>query len=101
MEDKAADDLAAFGAPAEIVAQAQTSAGDGLFEIWEENTETFGMFLKLQTQWRVIQGGFVGLNYQSVEFLVKIYPVADLPAFMADLQAMEMAALSVLNKRKD
>jgi hypothetical protein len=83
-----------------MVAAAEARGTDG-FEIWEENAETFGMFLKLQTQWNVMQGGFVGLNYQSVEFLVKIHGIADVVAFMDDLQAMEMAALGVLNKRKD
>lgn len=101
MKDETASDLAVFGAPAEIVAALEAKQNDGNFEVWEENAETFGMFLKLQTQWNVIQGGFVGLNYQSVEFLVKIHNIADPAAFMDDLQAMEMAALRVLNKRED
>jgi hypothetical protein len=41
------------------------------------------------------------LNYQSVAFLIKIHDVANPVAMMDDLQAMELAALQVLNKRKD
>lgn len=71
------------------------------FEIWEENKDALMLFLKLQTQWNVIDGGFIGLNYQSVQFLFTIGVVANQAEMMDDLQAMEMAALQVLNKRKD
>ena len=59
------------------------------------------MFMRLQTQWRVIDGGFLGLDYQSAAFLFKIHDVANPAEMMNDLQAMEMAALRVLNKRKE
>lgn len=59
------------------------------------------MFMRLQTQWQVIPGGFIGLNYQSAEFLIKIHRVANKAEMMNNLQAMELAALQVLNKRKD
>ncbi len=72
-----------------------------LFCVWEENAETVMMFLRLQTQWNVIAGAFIGLNYQSAEFLFKIHGVADAAAMMDDLQAMEIAALQVMNKRKE
>lgn len=85
--------------PAEVVATAPVD--DGLFGVWEENADTVVMFMRLQTQWRVIDGGFVGLNYQSAEFLFKIHSVADPATMMNDLQAMEMAALQVLNKREE
>lgn len=59
------------------------------------------MFMRMQTQWQVIPGGFVGMNYQSAEFLFKIHGVANPAEMMTNLQAMEVAALQVLNKRKD
>ena len=59
------------------------------------------MFMRLQTQWNVIAGAFIGLNYQSAEFLFKIHGVVDAAAMMDDLQAMEVAALQVMNKRKE
>ena len=72
-----------------------------LFGVWEDNADTLVMFMRLQTQWHVIAGGFVGLNYQSAEFLFKIHGVADAAAMMDDLQAMEVAALQVMNKSKE
>lgn len=82
-----------------MIESIDTAAHD--FEVWEENAEALHMFLKLQTQWNVTQGGFIGLNYQSVAFLFTIGAVANQAEMMDDLQAMEMAALRVLNKRKD
>lgn len=58
-------------------------------------------FLKLQTQWNVIAGKVIGLNYQSVGVLFKIYQPENPAELMDDLQAMELAALSVFNARKD
>lgn len=59
------------------------------------------MFLRLQTQWNVIAGKVLGLNYQSVAVLFKIHEPAEPAAMMDDLQAMELAALSVFNARKE
>lgn len=101
MQDDSAADLAAFGAPAEMVEAAQAEPDAGLFEVWEENAVTVMMFMRLQTQWNVVNGAFLGLHYPSVEFLFRIHAVEDAAAIMDDLQAMEMAALQVLNKRKD
>lgn len=99
MKDETASDLAAFGAPAELIDSIDTTQHE--FEVWEENADALVMFMKLQTQWHVIEGGFIGLNYQSVQFLFTIGAVANQAEMMDDLQAMEMAALQVLNKRKD
>lgn len=99
MKDETASDLAAFGAPVDMIQSIDTSKDD--FLIWEENMDALVMFMKLQTQWNVIDGGFIGLNYQSVQFLFTIGAVANQAEMMDDLQAMEMAALQVLNKRKD
>lgn len=101
MKDDTAADLAAFGAPAEMIAAASPDPADQLFGIWEDNVDTAVMFMRLQTQWHVIAGAFIGLNYQSAEFLFKIHGVVDAAAMMEDLQAMEIAALQVMNKRKE
>ena len=74
---------------------------DDDFSVWEENADTVMMFMRLQTQWRVIDGGFIGLDYQSAAFLFRIHSVANEAEMMNELQAMEMAALRVLNKRKE
>jgi len=97
--DESAADLAAFGAPTEMIEAANHE--DAGFGIWEENAKTLVMFLRLQTQWHVVAGGFIGLNYQSAEFLFKLHSVPDPLEMMEELQAMEVAALHVLNRRKE
>jgi hypothetical protein len=68
------------------------------YGVWEDNVEALSMFLRLQTQWVFTGAKFVGLNYQSAEFLIKIHG-ADPLVMMDDLQAMELAALQVINKK--
>jgi len=52
------------------------------------------MFLRLSTQWVYAgMGVIVGLNYQSVEFLFKIYEVKDPKQMLEDLRAIETGAL--------
>lgn len=58
------------------------------------------MFLRLQTQWHVIDGGYIGLKYESVRFLFIIDRVKDKKQMLADLHIMELAALRVLNEKK-
>lgn len=57
------------------------------------------MFLRLQTQWNVIDGGFIGLKYESVRFAFTIWDVPNPRVMLEDLQVMEFAALQVLNER--
>lgn len=45
-----------------------------------------------------MNGVFIGLNYQSVQFLFDAFKVEDKATLLDDLQAMESAALSTLNK---
>lgn len=71
------------------------------FEVFEDNWPIVEMFLRLQTQWNVNMGSFVGLNYQSAEFLFKIHGVGDPVEMLDGLQTMEIAALGVINKRDD
>lgn len=74
---------------------------DRLFSVWVENADSLSMFIRMQTQWNVVNGSFVGMHYPSVEFLIRIHGVENPSALMDDLQAMELAALQVLNKRKE
>jgi hypothetical protein len=69
------------------------------FEVWEENWDTVLMFLRLQTQWNASMGGVTGLNYSSVEYLGRLYPVKDPVALFEGLQVMEIKALTCLNKK--
>ena len=69
------------------------------FEVWEENWDTVLMFLRLQTQWNASMGGVTGLNYSSLEYLGRLYPVEDPVALFEGLQVMEIKALACLNKK--
>lgn len=86
-----------FGAPQDIVDQVDQHDDD--FEVWEDNFETLNIFLRLQSQWVVSMSGVVGLNYQSVRYLFKIYGIENEKQTFEDLQLMEFAALPILNKK--
>jgi len=71
------------------------------FEVWEENWETVVMFLRMQTQWAVTMGGYVGLKYEvllGASGLMSLYDVSNPREMLEDLQVMEAAALAELNK---
>ena len=71
------------------------------FEVWEENWETVVMFLRMQTQWTVAMGGYVGLKYEvllGASGLMSLYDVENPREMLEELQVMEAAALSELNK---
>jgi len=61
------------------------------------------MFLRLSTQWihAGMAGVTVGLNYQSVEFLFKLYNVKHPKRTFNDLRIMEQAALSTMEARRE
>ena len=60
------------------------------------------MFLRLQTQWSVTMGGYVGLKYEvllGAGGLMSLYDVDNPRELLEQIQAMEAAALSELNKK--
>jgi len=67
------------------------------FEVWDENWEIVMMFMRLQTQWNVVVGGFTGLKYEVLRWLCDLYSVEDPKAMLEGIQVMEAAALQVLN----
>jgi hypothetical protein len=69
-----------------------------VFEVWEENWDIVSMFLRLQTQWNVVMGGFTGLKYEVLRWLCDLYSVEDPKAMLEGIQVMEAAALQELNK---
>jgi hypothetical protein len=71
----------------------------GHFEVWEENWQSVEIFLKMQTQWNVTMGGYVGLKYEVLQWLGQLYDVEDKRHLLEDIQVMEAAALSELNKK--
>jgi len=59
------------------------------------------MFLRMQTQWTVTMGGYVGLKYEvllGASGLMSLYDVENPREMLEELQVMEAAALSELNK---
>ncbi len=69
------------------------------FEVWEENWEIVMMFMRMQTQWNVTMGGFVGLKYEVLRWLCDLYSVEDQRAMLDGLRTMEAAALQIMNDR--
>ena len=72
------------------------------FEVWEENWDVLMMFLRMQTQWTVTMGGYVGLKYEvllGASGLMSLYDVSNPREMLESLQVMEAAALSELNKK--
>jgi hypothetical protein len=72
------------------------------YEIWEENWESLMMFLRMQTQWNVTMGGYVGLKYEvllGAGGLMSLYDVENPRELLEDIQVMEAAALAELNKK--
>jgi len=67
--------------------------------VWEENWQSFEIFLKMQTQWNVTMGGYVGLKYEVLQWVSQLYDVEDKRRLLEDIQVMEAAALSELNKK--
>ena len=56
------------------------------------------MFSRVQTQWRTSTGGAIGLDYSVLAWLFKMYSVEDQRALLEDLQVMEGAALTAMNR---
>lgn len=93
-------DLEAYGAPPEVVEQCRQQAAVEDFDVLAENRDTLAVFLRLSTQWTIVNGCVFGLNYQSVEFLFRVFDVKDPAETLDDLQAMEGAALAIFSERK-
>ena len=99
MDDKSADDAAAFG----LKLQRKKEPEEEHFEVWDENWETVMMFLRMQTQWNVTMGGYVGLKYEvllGAGGMLSLYDVDNPREMLEGIQAMEAVALSELNKEK-
>lgn len=72
-----------------------------LFPVFEENWPAAEMFLRLSTQWVFAgMGDRIGLNYQSVDFLLRLYPTKKQRRVFEDLQIMEMGALQAFREGK-
>lgn len=72
--------------------------------LWPENVALWGIWLSLQTQWRVGMNGREGLNYAGVVAylgeVARIRPRQFVQAFGC-IQAMESAALNAWAQQRD
>jgi hypothetical protein len=69
------------------------------FEVWPENWDTVQFFMRLGTQWRYNTAGHAtGLNYPSVESMLRILKIKNKAEMMGGLQIMERAVLETLNR---
>ena len=57
------------------------------------------MFLRCQTQWRVVMSGIIGLDYTSVLEMIKLYNIEDSVVMIEKIQIIESAALQAINKQ--
>lgn len=66
--------------------------------MFPENETALGIFLRMGTQWNAREGGVIGMNYQSLRWLMDLFGMdADHTALFDDLQAMELAARETMN----
>jgi hypothetical protein len=70
-------------------------------EVWPENWQSFCLFAKVNTQWRVGMNGPTGLDYCAIYPLIdKIAEDAeDWNQIFDDIQVMESEAIDVINSR--
>lgn len=93
-----AEDLAAFGAPPEVLAQLNEASPEEDFPVLSENWDIVQLFMRLQTQWKYASSGTaIGLDYTSVDVVMRRLNIEDTDGSVFDgLQVMEFAALDAV-----
>jgi hypothetical protein len=96
-----------MGIPEEETAEVEGAGGDdgegedGRFKVWPENERALGAFLAVRRQWRIgPMGGFLGLDPQGVESLLRMSKIEVDADLLDDLAAIEGGALEVLNAKQ-
>lgn len=69
------------------------------FELWPELHPQVQLFAQSLTQWRVYRERLLGLDYGAVLQLATVLGIAVDPVMMGDIQAMEIHARDLLNRR--
>lgn len=103
-----AADLAAFGAPRDLVDRWAGRAADqdddpetGHFRVRPDCWKAVSLFAALETQWQWVGGGLAGaertgLRYEAIEATAGMAGITMTAALFSDLQLMEAAALGEL-----
>lgn len=70
-------------------------------EVWPENWDVFQVFMAIQSQWRFGPGGPTGLDYNVLYHKLDRMRLSDeeYQRYEADIQVLERAALSTMNRR--
>lgn len=68
-------------------------------EIWPENLQPYEVFSRMRSQWHTGMGGPTGLNYQSLEVIMRRnhIPDEDYDDVFDSVQVMEYAALKKMS----
>lgn len=88
------ESLAAFGL---VLEQPPADDRPPPYYLWPEHEPVLGLWLQVQTQWRVGMNGATGLDYAGVQALVAMRQLAtpeQLPELIEGLQIMERATLN-------
>jgi hypothetical protein len=59
-------------------------------EIMPENREVWQLWIYVNTQWRVSNGGIVGLDYTAVFAIAEVYGIELTPALCRKIKALEI-----------
>jgi hypothetical protein len=109
VSDELAGDMNVLGISDEIAdAPREDEVEDEGYEVWSDNLLTLRVFLRLESKWNVVaapDGEMVrtGIWWPNVEGALRTtngVPRRAWPEMVADLEAMESAALQVMNKAR-
>lgn len=75
-------------------------AGDDV-EVWPENWPAFQLFHEMQTQWRAVGMGLIGLDYLVLFRKLDRMTLSpdEYDKFEDDIRTMELAALAAMNQK--
>lgn len=85
--------MAAFGLT-------ESDYDDEYIEIWQDNFDAFKLFKAMSTQWRTSMSGIIGLDYNCMQWVMKINNIAENEIIFNDIQIMENEALRIIHKAK-
>jgi hypothetical protein len=69
-------------------------------DLWPDNAGIFEVFAQLVTQWRIGGRGPIGLDYNTLPFVLRMnrVPRAEWPEYFESIRVMENAALDAMNE---
>jgi len=69
--------------------------------VFEDNWTAVKTFVAASTQWVMGFSGATGLNYQSIDFLFKLYNIKDRKTIFEEIQVIEAAALKKIKELQE